>query len=283
MNMNKTISAFLSSVLLASSSLAAPIVNKMGKNPFNTQIAAGIEAVLGGAIAQSSTLNPSVSYYETFPVKAYLNLNDGANKVNFVSKSDDSDSIVMTDYLAIQGQGAQGSSLGLRMTLAPQESRLKVSQQLAENNLIQTGDTLVSTRPLFANSLRYLALQLLATHVSTAVVVVDNGKKVVYNIDMPMDADMLGGTSVGFAKSVMDSGHFTGDNSNLMLHVLRPRLNEKQKENLQKWFEKSLVKAREKKIYPANLSFNSDYNSPCTERLTVKPILHSSQILLACY
>jgi hypothetical protein len=280
MNMKLALNAFLSTALVASSSFAAPIVNKLGKNPFNTQIAAGIEAVLGGAKKQTATLNPSVSFYETFPAKSMLNLNEGANKVNFISKSEDVDSLVMTDYVAIGAQSAQGSSLGLRMTLAPLESRLKAAQQLAENNVIQTGDAIVSVRPLFANSLQYLALQLLSTHISTAVVVTENGKKVVYNIDMPMDADMLGGKAVGFGKSVMDSGHFVNDNNNMMLHILRPRLTEEQRSNIQKWFEKSLAVARAKTVYPSKLSFNSDYNAPMYKNGDLGFVADTGRLLL---
>lgn len=257
MNIKKAISAFLSTALLVSTATAGPIVNKLGKNAFNTQIAAGIEATLG-KWTQSASINPAVAFYETFPAKSMLSLND----VSFVPRSEDTDSVVVTDYVSIGAQSATGSALGLRMALAPQESRLKAAQSMAESGLIKTGDIIVSVRPLFANSLQYLALQLLNTHISTAVVVTENGKKVVYNIDMPMDADMLGGTAVGFGKSVMDSPHFTGDNTNLMLHILRPRLNESQRQNMQKWFEKSLVKARSKTMYPSSLSFNSDYNSP---------------------
>lgn len=257
MNMKKAISAFLSTALALSTASAGPIVNKLGKNAFNNHIAAGIEQVLGKH-TQSPSLNPSVAFYETFPAKAMLSLND----VSFIPRSDDSDSVVVTDYISIGAQSATGSSLGLRMALAPQESRLKAAQSMAESGLIKTGDIIVSTRPLFANSLQYLALQLLATHISVAVVVNENGKKLVYNIDMPMDTDMLGGASQGFGKSVMDSPHFTNDNENLMLHILRPRLDTTQRDNIQKWFEKSLEKARSKKIYPASLSFNSDYNSP---------------------
>lgn len=245
-------------VTSVNSTTALPIVNKLGKNPFNTEIAASIESALGKH-NQSPTLNPTVVFYETFPARNILPLTD----VKMIARSDDSDSVVLTDYVSIPGQDAKGSALGLRMALAPIESRLKASQQMAENGLIKTGDIIVSTRPLFANSLQYLALQLLATHISMAVVVNENGKKLVYNLDMPMDAEMLGGKAVGFAKSVMDSNHFVSDNSNLMLHILRPRLeSDQQRQNIQKWLEKALAKAREKKIYPSKLSFNTDYNSP---------------------
>lgn len=257
MNMKKAISAFLSTVMLVSTASAGPIVNKLGKNAFNTQIAAGIEQVLG-KYTQSAMLNPSVAFYETYPAKNFLPLND----VTMVSKSNDSNSVVLTDYIAMGAQSANGSALGLRMALAPQESRLEAARSMAESGLIKTGDIIISTRPQFANSLQYLALQLLNTHVSVAVVVTEGGRKVVYNIDMPMDADMLGGKAVGFGKSVMDSGHFVNDNENLMLQILRPRLSSAQRQNLQVWFEKALAKAQAKSIYPSSLSFNSDYNSP---------------------
>ena len=253
LNMNKVISAFLSTALAISTATAGPIVNKMGKNPFNTLIAAGIEKAIG-----VPSINPKVAFYETFPISSMISLND----VNQVPRSDDPDSVVLTDYIALNKQSDTGSALGLRMALAPMESRLKASQSMAESGLIKTGDIIVSTRPMFANSLQYLALQLLATHISTAVVVTENGKKVVYNIDMPMDADMLGGAAVGFGKSVFDSPHFTGDNDNLMLHVLRPRLDDNQRTNLQKWYELALSQARAKTMYPASVSFNTDYNSP---------------------
>lgn len=257
MNMHRTLTVFLITVLVTSFSFAGPIVNKLGKNPFNTQIAELIESALG-KWSQSDSINPSVAFYETFPAKSMLSLDD----VSFVPRSNDTDSVVLTDYVAIGAQSAAGSSIGLRMALAPQESRLKVSQSLAESGLVKTGDFIISTNPLFANSLQYLALQLLNTHNSVAVVVTENGKKLVYNIDMPMDADMLGGAALGFGRSVIDSPHFTKDNKNMMVHILRPRLDSNQKANLQKWLEKSLRKARAKTVYPEFLSFNKNYNKP---------------------
>lgn len=253
----KFLNVILITVLVTSSSFAGPIVNKLGKNPFNTQIAEIVESALG-SWSQSESLNPSVAYYTTFPVHSMLPLDD----VAFVPKSNDTDSVVLTDYIAIGAQSSQGSALGLRMALAPQESRLKVSQSLAESGLIKTGDIIVSTRPFFANSLQYLALQLLNTHNSVAVVVTENGRKLFYNIDMPMDEDMLGGAALGFGRSVIDSPHFTKDNKNMIVHILRPRLDATQKANLQKWLERSLAKARAKTVYPDYFSFNKDYNNP---------------------
>jgi len=258
MNMNKIISHFLSaSLLLSSAAFAGPLVNKMGKNPYSSQIAAGLESAIG--TAKQPVIGTSVPYYMSFPVTNFVSLKD----VQMVSKSNDSSSVVLVDYISIPAQSSEGTALGLRMALAPQESRLEASQHLADSGLIKSGDIIVSTRPLFANSLQYLALQLESTHISVAVVVTENGRKVVYNLDIPMDSEMLGGAKLGFAKSVMDSNHFVADNANLMLHILRPRLEtDKQKENMQKWLEKALAKAREKKIYPSQISFNADYNSP---------------------
>jgi len=257
----KSISVFLITVLVSvlatSDAFAGVIVNKLGKNPFNTQIATLIESALG-QWSQSDSLNPSIAFYETFPAKSMLSLDD----VAMVPRSDDTDSVVLTDYIAIGAQSAAGSAIGLRMALAPQESRVKVSQSLAESGLVKTGDIIVSTCPLFAHSLQYLALQLLNTHSSVAVVVTENGKKIVYNIDMPMDEDMLGGATLGFGRSAIDSPHFTKDNKNMMVHILRPRLDSNQKANLQKWLEKSLRLARAKIAYPKFISFNKDYNKP---------------------
>ncbi len=257
MNMRNAMTVFLISALTTTVSFAGPIVNKLGKNPFNTQIAELIESALG-RWSQSDSLNPAVAFYETFPARSMLPLDD----VTFVPRSNDTDSVVLTDYIAIGAQSSVGSAIGLRMALAPQESRLKVSQSLAESGLVKSGDIIVSTRPLFANSLQYLALQLLNTHNSVAVVVNENGKKLFYNIDMPMDEDMLGGAALGFGRSTIDSPHFTKDNKNMMVHILRPRLDSNQKANLQKWLEKSLSKARAKTIYPKFVSFNKDYNKP---------------------
>lgn len=253
----KFLVVLLTSIAVSNFSFAGPIVNKLGKNPFNTQIATLVEASLG-SWSQSDALNPAVAFYQTFPAHAMLPLDE----VSFVPRSNDTDSVVLTDYVAIGAQSSAGSAIGLRMAFAPQESRLKVSQSLAESGLIKTGDIIVSTRPFFANSLQYLALQLLNTHNSVAVVVNENGKKLVYNIDMPMDADMLDGAALGFGRSVIDSPHFTKDNKNTIVHILRPRLTSNQQANLQKWLERSLKVARAKKVYPELFSFNKDYNNP---------------------
>ena len=275
MNKPKVFSFLLVVIFISNVALAGPIVNKLGKNPFNTQIAALVESTLG-TWSQSDSLKPTVAYYQTFPARSMLPLDD----VAFVPRSEDTDSVVLTDYVAIGAQTTAGSAIGLRMAFAPQESRLKVSQSLAESGLVKTGDIIVSTRPLFANSLQYLALQLLNTHNSVAVVVNENGKKLVYNIDMPMDQDMLGGAALGFGKSVMDSPHFTKDNKNMMLHILRPRLDANQKANLQKWLDKSLRKARAKTVYPKYFSFNKDYNNPTYRNGDISFVADVARILL---
>lgn len=257
-NMNKALKAFLSASFLLSTAFAGPIVNKLGQNSYSNEISSGLESVIGSPLKQPIVAT-AIPFYETFPVSNYVSLKD----VKMVPKTDDASSVVLVDYVSVKAFKNEGTALGLRMALAPEESRLEVAQQMAESGLIKTGDILVSTRPLFANSLQYLSLQLEATHVSTAVVMTENGRKVVYNLDIPMDDDMLGGAKLGFGRSVLDSNHFVADNTNLMLHVLRPRFEtEKQKENMQKWLERGLMRAREKQIYPASISFNTNYNSP---------------------
>lgn len=245
--------------------LAGPIkvISNPAKNP---KISEGISSLIGNPYSQPENAGSSktLAYYETFPVSSFLDITQGTNKVSLTTEAvTDVNGLVMSDYVSISKGSADGSDLGLRVVLANEGSRAAVSAQLADSNLIQTGDILVSLRPKFSQSLRYLTLQLLSTHVSTAVVTTDkSGKKVVYNIDMPMDGDMLGGAE-GLGYSKLDAPHFTGSESaNLALHVLRPRLNNTQKKNMQQWLELALKRAREKSIYPSKISFNTNYESP---------------------
>lgn len=259
-NNKKLVCKLLAGMVISSSVLAGPV--RHIKNTANSQISGPLGGLVGVPYKQPpQATTESLPFYMSFPVSTFLDIDSaGPNKANLTpSPLSDTSAPVMVNYLTLQKMKA--GDLGLRIIVGSHENRARTAEQLAESNLIRTGDILVSNRPRFAQTLRYLALQLLSTHVSMAVVVTENGKKTVYNVDMPMDADMLQGAK-GLGFSTMSSPHFTGENDNLVLHILRPRLTDVQRSNIQAWLELSLKRAREKSIYPGMISFNSDYENP---------------------
>lgn len=152
-------------------------------------------------------------------------------------------------------------SLGLRLiAINDQESRTKSSEKLAASGLIQTGDIIITARPEWYGTLVYSHVQLGVSHAGMAMV--KNNK--VYNIDMPLNDEMMGDGGT------LSSDHYRTSN---MFHILRYKnLNDLQKQNITDWlnlfFQKreQIYKIKSKpdaiETYKNKITFNMNYGAP---------------------
>ncbi|MCB1520065.1 MAG: hypothetical protein KDJ37_05745 [Hyphomicrobiaceae bacterium] len=144
-----------------------------------------------------------------------------------------------------------GSDAGLRVIEA---RRAGLSQRLAKSGIIQTGDLLLTFRPEWGGAGAYPNVQMGISH--TGVAYVKDGK--VHNIDNPLNEEYHGRGM----RSDLTSSHYKDAK---FLHVVRPRgLTEKERSNIVAWAKRLNSNAR--KIYPAELKFNDDYNAPKYKR-----------------
>lgn len=153
----------------------------------------------------------------------------------------------LIDFKHPDAKGAEGG-IGLRVVVT---KRAGMAQRLGKSGLIQTGDILLTVRPEWGGAGPYPNVQMGISH--TGLAYVKNG--VVYNIDNPMDQEYLG---PGYRAQTLNSSHY---NTLSVLHVIRPRyLTDAQKRNIETWASKLASQAP--RVYPAQISFNQDYNAP---------------------
>lgn len=195
----------------------------------------------------------NIPYYFTVPLKAYAPVSDEilSNRTSNISSP-----AVLFNYRESRtttlGTRPDSEALGLRLiAIDGKQTRAQSSNALAESGLIKTGDILLSYRREWFGTLRYSHIQLGVSHAGMAYVnTAADGKKYVYNIDMPMDEKTVG------ADARLSSEHYEGAP---FLHVLRFKgLTEQQRSNIGKWIKAILVQ----RPYPSRLSFNKDYASP---------------------
>lgn len=239
------------------------VVSTIGQNSKQALINRNFEQIL------------SAPYFFSVPKISYQEL---PSELTTLRKTKEKLPLVLVDYTKIhQERDKTGrSDLGLRFVVASSEDpRSNVSQKLAESGLVQTGDIILSARPKLAGTIPYIHVQLGVTHAGLALVKKDKeGKKYVYNVDMPLNAEMLGPNG----DSKLSSQHYTEIDKTAgyhtaIYHILRPQgLDDGQRENIGKWLE--LFRTRSKQIYqPAakpgettiksnKLSFNYDYMAP---------------------
>lgn len=144
---------------------------------------------------------------------------------------------------------ANGSpaGIGLRLVIA---KRSGFAKRMAKSGLLQTGDILLSFRPEWGGAGTYPNLQMGVSHAGLAYV--KDGA--VYQLDNPMDAEHLGPKL---------KGDFSGDHYRKLkfIHVIRPRgLTDAERANILAWATR--LNGGAKRIYPKQISFNTDYNAP---------------------
>ncbi len=258
---NKTIAAAIAATLSMNLAFGQSAVSLIGENAKESQINESFRRAL------------DIRYFFTVPKISYSDLPDSLEKTR--SSNTDKAPLVLFDYTKIDqtDEDATGSSdLGLRLIVADgKEPRTSISQKLASSGLVKTGDIILTGRPALAGTIPYIHVQLGVTHAGMALVKKDakDGKEYVYNVDMPLNAEMLGPNR----DSKLTSEHYMEDK--MMFHIIRPKnMNETQRSNVAKWME--LLLKRSASIYqpspdPKNMvvkksankiSFNYDYMNP---------------------
>lgn len=207
--------------------------------------AAGMIAGLAPLGAAEFTYNDKVNQdiAKKLDIPVYFAL-PGSARVGLPKTINTTDRLIEFKHPAAKDNPA---NIGLRIVGA---KRAGFSKRMAQSGLIQTGDVLLTFRPEWGGAGAYPNVQLGISH--TGIAYVKDGS--VYQLDNPMDAEFLG---------PQFKGDFTSSHYREIkyIHVVRPRnLTEAQKAALTEWASRLTSGAR--KIYPAQISFNSDYNAP---------------------
>jgi hypothetical protein len=158
------------------------------------------------------------------------------------------------------------SKVGLRLIVA---KRSGLAKRLAQSGLVQTGDILLTFRSEWAGAGAYPNVQMGISHAGVAYV--KNG--VAHNIDNPMDEEYIGSGKV----TELNSKHYR---SIKLVHIIRPRnLTEAQRANIADWA--SRLNAAAKRVYPSQVSFNSNYQNPKFKpRRPLSFVKHLGQVAL---
>lgn len=197
-----------------------------------------------------------IPFWFTIPENRYLKLDSATTNNNLVFLFRHNDSYTFRPTVSPQPNPAPQipeavNPTGLRLVVVKkEESRATSSARLAGSGLVKTGDIILSYRKEWSGTGAYPHVQLGVSHAALALV--ENGQ--LFNVDMPLDQDYMGNDG----KSTLSSKHYAEAD---MLHIVRPKnLTDAERANVAKWLKLFITGA--KRIYPAQLSFNKDYQSP---------------------
>lgn len=139
---------------------------------------------------------------------------------------------------------------GLRLIIADgAANRSSVTKRLLNSEFLKPGDVVLSFRPEWAGTGAYPHIQLGVSH---AGIIYTEGDTA-YNLDMPLDETYNGAG----LKSALSSAHYQ---KATMVHIMRPRLSEAQRNNVNEWTKK--LRNRAPSIYKNGITFNQDYQAP---------------------
>ena len=165
------------------------------------------------------------------------------------------------DFRHALSKTSEENALGLRLYLIPPEANSRrASQYLARSGLVRSGDILLSFRQGTAGTGEYQHIQLGLTH--TGIALVRDGA--LYNLDSPL----------GYSGQ-LDHEHYTEDQ--LMLHILRPRLTDEERRNLQQWSE---LAYDNRQILQQKVTFNADYGAPKSAQGHKRQVFNLGQLLV---
>jgi hypothetical protein len=141
----------------------------------------------------------------------------------------------------------QKGDIGLRLVVSKHSG---FGARMAKSGLIQTGDIILTFRPEWGGGGAYPNIQMGISH--TGLAYVKGG--VAHQLDIPLNAEYLGGNYAGN----FDSEHYR---TLKYIHIIRPRgLTDAQRAAILAWATR--INGQARKIYPAGISFNDDYNAP---------------------
>lgn len=164
------------------------------------------------------------------------------------------------DYVYDANRFEPNSPLGLRAVLVSKEkSRKETAKQLAK--VLLPGDVVLSYRKEWAGTGPYPHIQLGVSHSSIAFI---DDEGYARNLDLPLNEDYVQ-DEIDKGPSYFSSNHYRETE---LLHVIRPRLNATQRENVNQWAKLLIKGARanyvkpKNQIYPGQIGFNTDYLKP---------------------
>lgn len=226
------------------------------------------ESKTKGIVNRALETTLKIPYFFTVPKTTYVDLPED---IISLRKSTEKLPLVLVDYTKIDQEDDESghSDLGLRIVLASgKDSRANVSQKLASSGLVKTGDIILSARPSLTGTIPYIHVQLGVTHAGMALVKKDvDGKDYVFNVDMPLNSEMLGSKR----DSKLSSEHYIDKTA--IFHIIRPKeMTDEQRANVGTWLE--IFRSRSAQIYqPApkpmetvkvanKIAFKYDYMAP---------------------
>ncbi len=152
--------------------------------------------------------------------------------------------VTITEHLPDEGE------LGFRVIhlRSSVKARKQAAIDLARSGLIQTGDILLSFRPLWDRTLAYAHMQLGISHSAIAFIVSDaeTGEEFVMTLESP----------ISYSSPLNYPQHYSDLD---VIHVIRPSLDETQTRNLEKWARLVLNKQD-------RFEFFTDYSKPMYTR-----------------
>ncbi|MFK3779557.1 hypothetical protein [Agrobacterium sp. NPDC089420] len=150
--------------------------------------------------------------------------------------------------VTISERTASSGDMGFRVLhlRAAVKAKKQAAIDLAQSGLVETGDILLSFRPLWDRTLAYAHMQLGISHSAMAFIVSQGNDRFVMTLESP----------ISYSSPLNAPEHYADLDS---IHILRPALTDGQKTNLEKW-------ARLVLSHPGRFSFFSDYGLPMYKR-----------------
>lgn len=148
----------------------------------------------------------------------------------------------------IVGESTGEGELGFRVfhLRAEVKGKKQTAIDLAQSGLVQTGDILLSFRPLWDKTLAYAHMQLGVSHSATAFVVSQGNEKFVITLESP----------ISYSSPMNAPEHYSDLDA---IHIVRPNLDDRQKRHLEMWARLVLNKRE-------HFEFFSDYSLPMYKR-----------------
>ncbi|RWQ31717.1 MAG: hypothetical protein EOS21_31810 [Mesorhizobium sp.] len=149
---------------------------------------------------------------------------------------------------AVTEMNASSGDLGFRVIHLRKsvQGKKQAAVDLAQSKLVQTGDILLSFRPLWDKTLAYAHMQLGVSHSAIAFIVSEGSDELVMTLESP----------ISYSSPLNSPEHYADLDA---IHIVRPELEEAQKRNLEKW-------ARLIMSSPSRFGFFTDYSMPMYKR-----------------
>lgn len=164
-------------------------------------------------------------------------------------------------YPTLWNGSVESSDVGLRIIAvkqgptvsAKQAARREMATKLASAGVLKDGDIVLTFRPHLAGTMAYPHIQMGTTH--AGLVYTKNGAA--YNIDSPLDGEYVG---------QFDTSHYAGnggsDAGTDALHVVRPRISDERRAQLNAWTKALLAGLPRINGQRTQIKFQSDYLVP---------------------